>query len=137
MKETPTFKVEPTAEYYAWIDELESEAYVQTYGTMHDDYGYCPLGIAVEVVHGKGVWQGARNRRTNKKYYAYTNPTSAGYISNTLYTSGLTLLTRERLGIPIELQYEVVTMNDSGHSFKEIATFLRSLIDIKEKDYDC
>lgn len=33
-----------------WVDALRSGKYPQTYGYLHDEHGYCCLGVADEVL---------------------------------------------------------------------------------------
>lgn len=40
-----------------WIEALKASKFTQTNGCLHDDKGYCCLGVAVELIHGNSVWQ--------------------------------------------------------------------------------
>lgn len=43
----------PQAHLDAWLEGLRSGRYTQTKGTMHDNRGYCCLGVLQEVIDGK------------------------------------------------------------------------------------
>lgn len=118
-----------------WIAALESGHYCQTWLALHDNLGYCALGVALDVHKDKigdegGKWlpyYGSGIRFMKAFEFVYHNE---GY-SRSLDSELESL--RTTFGLSIEEEGVVINMNDgcSGyrpHTFEEIASWLRRVI---------
>ena len=103
-----------------WVKALRSGKYKQTTSVLHDEEGFCCLGVACDI-SGLGKWKSG----LYEKRYAIDG--GAGSVSV------LPIPVRDWLGLkstnPTVGQKQLSIYNDAGKSFEEIA-------DIIEREYD-
>lgn len=118
-----------TKEEYAerrerWAQALESGQYAQTKELLHNESGYCCLGVLCDIAGVK--WE--RQEKRGEAYYTYDDNNME---------RGVSLLTRamcEWIGLttsdgrfgPKGSEEKLTDLNDQGKDFKEIAEIIRS-----------
>lgn len=130
-----------------WIPALRSGEYKQTQGYLHDNQGYCCLGVACDLLMKKGLlpdWEVATNTEENESYYEIPNPICLygdrytlpriavdylGVRGSTAYFDEI----REQFGENNLEDYSLAALNDEeGLSFEEIADFLEGVVTKQE-----
>jgi len=97
-----------------WIEALRSGKFKQGRGTLYKDGKHCCLGVAYDVlVHGDWV---------DDEYDRWCIP----HIGNSGYDERDELpgYIRRKLGISPDRMQTLISMNDNGHSFNEIADWI-------------
>ena len=125
----PDWTKEEQAEHRRlWVEALESGDYKQTTGRLHDDDGYCCLGVACEI-SGLVTWdQPAEARHYNAIYDPETGDFS---------TVALPLRVAKWLGLSgldgdfhsdthSYILESLANINDGGASFADIAALIRT-----------
>lgn len=95
-----------------WIDALRSGKYNQTKGCLHDNTGYCCLGVLCDVVDPNGWDKGDGFRET---IWNYKEEVDDLLLPPTLV---------EDLDIDEDAPVELSDMNDNGTPFAEIADYI-------------
>lgn len=130
-----------------WIPALESDTYQQTRNRLHDDQGYCCLGVACELIPGV-TW--SKETSYHDGYVVILNGqtlnedvevpkrfrSQIGMGGNWIdlppgRTLGDVLDANQMkvMGLRDDVRHlPVALMNDTGSSFREIAAALRTLV---------
>jgi hypothetical protein len=109
-----------------WVNALRSGNYKQCKYKLHNEEGFCCLGVALDVGDFKGRWvprqleagfQGSQERYVELFYYWQSeNEFNEGVIPASV---------REEIGLSWETHQRLSAMNDhNGYSFDEIADFI-------------
>lgn len=108
-----------------WLTALRSGEYPQITGVLHNDEGFCCLGVLSELAHKDGV---VTRTRTNDDYYAYGSEKAAGVLpAEVINWAGLeepvpVVLLTLRQDAGDEVVYGLADLNDGeGWTFDEIA----------------
>ena len=104
-----------TKEARQWVEALRSGKYAQGHRVLRDGDAYCCLGVAVEVCGVK--WK--------KRLGRWGVPGE----DSMMFEFDLPAALSERLGMTREEQSRLVTLNDTGSSFSEIADTIESWLD--------
>jgi len=100
-----------------WLAALESGKYAQTKHYLHDDAGYCCLGVACEVLGYEWV-------EGNEKWFRIKGLNSYEVLPDEICKR---LGLRDASGSAIKPHDELTTLNDErGKTFKEIAAMIRA-----------
>jgi hypothetical protein len=107
-----------------WIDALRSGKYQQGNYALRNNQGqYCCLGVLADVC---GVeWSNERIGGVESNYWHPTGEVHKRGVDAYYSTSGLSLKFRELVGLPVEEHDKLITMNDSGTSFEQIADYIQ------------
>ena len=88
------------SQFERWIEALRSGDYPQTQGCMQDDKGFCCLGVLMHIEGGDIVFgEEFDNCNNYNLVYSWVDCREDGHV----------------------LADRLITMNDSGYSFEEIA----------------
>jgi hypothetical protein len=103
-----------------WLRALRSGKYEQAAGTLRcrgltpsSKFGYCCLGVAAEVLGAK--WMYDLNSNAYRCQIGEVNNVNSG---------SLTQAVLERIGMTDGQQQNLITMNDGGVTFKQIADYI-------------
>lgn len=105
----------------AWVAALRSGKYQQTTGTLHDDHGYCCLGVACDISKA-GAWAGDP-AGWNSNYYVIGEE-----VDDTLLPTPV----RDWLGLANndgatpDGKINLWRLNDDGKTFAEIADIIEA-----------
>lgn len=99
-----------------WLDALLSREYEQGQGYLLNDGCYCCLGVLCDIAPGVSPNDKKDEEAPNAVFFEYN-----GAESNALLPVPL----REELGITQEAEEDLTSMNDEGHSFREIAMWIK------------
>lgn len=119
-----------------WIETLESGKYSQTNGGLHDDKGFCCLGVLCDI---KGVeWHLSTDdvatdffyvEPTNgvPELYAMPGPEVLSWLGmeSIPFIDHEHLSASQRVKMTHQVKPSVAALNDNGFSFAEIAALLR------------
>lgn len=95
-----------------WINELRSDKYQQSTGSLKDKDGYCCLGVLCDIVDKKG-W--GRIQRGSYRHHLDHSGDHIDINDTTPALHALSLGSREKL---------VKLNDDKNYSFKRIATWI-------------
>lgn len=94
-----------------WVAALRSDKYEQTKGYLHEDVGYCCLGVLCDIVD-PAAWI---DREDNVKEWIYKNEIDYLTLPSTLCND--LDITPDNAGILAE-------MNDNNETFSKIADYI-------------
>lgn len=104
-----------------WIDALKSGKYNQTTGVLHDQYGFCCLGVVCDVIEPN--WDEDNNYVTGELHFDENGNEDIKTLDielNDFY--------RNKLGLTHKQEIILIKMNDKQNkSFIEIAEYLESI----------
>ena len=103
------------SQYERWIKALRSGDYPQTQGCMQDDKGFCCLGVLMHI-EGEDIFFGEEDDDYNNYNLVYS---WVDFPDITVKCPAHPVNSGEMNQMP--LSTKLVDMNDSGHSFEEIA----------------
>lgn len=118
-----------------WVKALRSGKYKQAIGRLKGPQkksqhtanrqvdGYCCLGVLLDIDHPEGWYDDSFGRA------AHALASKSGHSTKGQYINPSTAL---RLGLPAGLQKTLGKLNDSGKSFKEIATYIEDTIPLED-----
>lgn len=98
-----------------WLAALRSGEYSQTTGVLHDDKGFCCLGVLLDVAGCP--WDDNLTQGEGASYYAAYPETSMEFMYDQYY----------RVGV-LDVFGELAEMNDGGATFQEIAFHLETVV---------
>lgn len=99
-----------------WIEELESGKYLQTRDCLHNEEGYCCLGVYAQILIEREGFPGWEITPTNTFSFMGWDKTLSKEV-------------QERVGLDRMMMFDLAEMNDLGASFERIA---RALKDYRE-----
>lgn len=115
-----------------WVEALQGDEFEQTQGTLHDENGYCCLGVACELYRREHPettsWRVAG---TVKKYFGFISPSDphGGYYVLPSVVSewlGLRNTGGEYASLSGNDEPSLAGLNDEGIPFPDIATVIAS-----------
>ena len=103
-----------------WIEALESGKYPQTKDHLHDDMGYCCLGVACDLF--------AKELGIERKWIEHGQIELFSDLQSVMPESVVTFLDLNDNcgGAYPKLDNSLVCLNDSGKTFEEIAAALKT-----------
>jgi hypothetical protein len=121
---TPELKAE-------WIETLESGKYPKTKNFMHDECGYCCLGVLVEMTgigfNETNPWYKNVDYNSDGRYYYPKSDGRYYYPKNDKLadTAGLTPIGLEHFGITGWQQNELMRLNDFNDTFDKVIAYIK------------
>jgi hypothetical protein len=104
-----------------WVEALESGEYQQAQGQLKDEGGgYCCLGVACDLY---------RKTRKRGRWTPFSFQLRSGETNDTSLSN---LPVKGWLGLDDELEERLISMNDTGSNFKQIAAYVRKRLKIKK-----
>lgn len=110
-----------------WVDALRNGNYSQTKWTLRDEFGYCCLGVAWELIHGKDAWgelaQSTDPSHPEMAYDSYEYGKTNGNLNMEDY---------HLLGFSGDISFygsTLIDANDSGKSLAEIADMIEAMLE--------
>jgi len=100
-----------------WVAALRSGEYKQIRGTLHNNDGYCCLGVLCDLAVKHGVEINVSVEKDGRHYYGL----NANYLNSVI---------AKWAGIDVSCDPSnpagLATMNDSGYSFTDIADYIET-----------
>ena len=102
-----------------WVEALRSGEYEQGNLRLRDDGAHCCLGVLCDVHDPTGWVEGGARDGFSYRYGTVTDPI------------GLPDPLREAIGMNSHYEGIVISMNDSGSTFAEIADWIEAHIEVR------